>query len=448
MEENTIVQQEEFTFRKFFALVKKSGKRILVYAIIAAIVGACLAVIVGVNTIEKKTYSTTIEYTHKGIEKGLAPDGTVLNPNMIKSSNVINAALKEMAYDEAAVARIAPSVEDAIAVVPYISSAVAKRVAGDPTYEYIPTRYTLSLRTKSISEIKSNRYPELLNSIAKAYRNYFKETYKYDLKIGDEIGLTALNNATDYYDLISIYNIKLDSMSSILSSLPDYYSTVVSSLKMDIYALENQVMLLENYILTYNVSKKNFAVSIKTALERAEAKYEQQKTAYSNQIVELNKTIEGYAKTYTQVDTSSDGGATKTSVVSWDTTKYNELVSQKTNLIKLISEYEYKIAILQQKKGYITTTVECTDAERSYVEENFSKLYSKYVLLMEKINDQVAEYTEAYVINNGVKVVNPASAAVSIGWVAVVATFAVTVLIGVVVAIIVTSVKTGKVKNQ
>ena len=445
MEENTIVQQEEFTFRKFFALLKKSGKRILVYAIIAAIIGACLAVIVGITTIEKKVYSTTIEYTHKGIEKGLAPDGTTLNQNMIKSSVVINAALTEMGYDEATVAKLAPTVEDALAVTPYISSAVEEKIAADPTYEYILTRYSLSLETKSIPAIKSNRYPELLNNVTKAYRDYFKETYKYDVRVTDGIGASALETPVDYYNLIDLYRAQINSVRSILGAMPDSYQTINAKLSNEISILENRVSSLENYILLNNVQKEGVSLTLAANLANRKKECEIKSLAYADQITELSDTIEKYSQLYESIIMNGTDG--KITIVGGDTSVYNNLVKKKENVIALKAECDSTAKILEQKAALIASTP-CTAEQRAYVDQSFGSLYSKYAETVQSVNNQLADYTETYVISRGVKVVNPASATVSIGWAAVAATLIVTVLVGIVVAIIVTSVKTKKVKNQ
>lgn len=445
MEENAIVQQEEFTFKKFFALLKKSGKRILVYAIIAAIIGACLAVIVGITTIEKKVYSTTIEYTHKGIEKGLAPDGTTLNQNMIKSSVVINAALTKMGYDEAAVAKLASTVEDALSVTPYISSAVAEKIAADPTYEYIPSRYSLSLETKSISAIKSNRYPELLNNVTEAYRNYFKETYKYDVRVTDGIGASALETAVDYYNLIDLYQAQINSVRSIFNALPDSYQTATAKLSNEISILENRVGSLENYVLLNNVQKEGVPLTLAANLANRKHECEIKSLAYAEQITELSNTIEKYSQLYDSVIMNGTDG--KITIVGGDTSLYNNLVQKKENVITLKADCDSTAKILEQKAALIASTP-CTAEQRAYVDRSFGELYTQYTASVQSVNDQLADYTETYVISSGVKVVNPASASVSIGWAAVAATLVATVLVGIVVAIIVTSVKTKKVKNQ
>lgn len=445
MEENTIVQQEEFTFKKFFDLLKKSGKRILVYAIIAAIIGACLAVIVGITTIEKKVYSTTIEYTHKGIEKGLAPDGNTLNNNMIKSSAVINAALAKMGYDEATVAKLAPYVEDAISVTPYISSAVAEKIKEDPTYEYIPTRYTLSLESKSISGIKSGRYSELLNNVTEAYRDYFRETYKYDVVLTDGIGNSSLETAVDYYDLIDLYKVQVNSVRSILGAMPDSYNTITAKLSNEISVLENRVSSLENYILLNNVQKDGVSLTLKANLGRRKEECGIKSLAYADQITKLSDTIEKYNQLYESVIMS--GSNDKITIVGVDASVYNNLINKKENIIALKADCDSTAKILEQKAALIATTP-CTAEQRAYVDQSFGSLYSKYAETVQSVNDQLAEYTGTYIISNGVKVVNPASASSSIGWAAVAATLIVTVLVGIVVAIIVTSVKTKKVKNQ
>ena len=62
------VQEEEFTFKKLWELIKKSGKRLLVFTIIAVIIGAAVAAVIAVTTMGDKEYRGVIEFTHAGID--------------------------------------------------------------------------------------------------------------------------------------------------------------------------------------------------------------------------------------------------------------------------------------------------------------------------------------------------------------------------------------------
>ncbi|MGN1043059.1 MAG: hypothetical protein ACI4SK_06215 [Christensenellales bacterium] len=441
MEENVVIAEEEFTFKKFFNLIKKSGKRILVYAIIFAIIGACLAAIVGVCTIDDKVYTTTVEYTHAGIEKGLAPDGNVLDYNLIKSSVVINAALKDMGYDDDTVSSLSAAVEDAITVAPYVSDAIAQKIAEDPTFEYTPTRYVIGIRNNSVKGIKSSAYATLLNKVVEKYRDYFKTTYKYEVEFTDVIGANALSTTTDYFDLIYLYDSQLNALRSSLRALPDSYATVNAKLMAKIDILDKYVSSLENYILTHNVQKQGAALSLIDNIANRKKECEIKSEAYANQITALTATIAAYNQ---QFETIIIGGsADKITVTGGDPAVYNSLVTKKDTIVSLQAECDRDAKILAQKSVLVPSTP-CTDTDRAYVDQRFGEVYSYYSVAVADMNEELAQYTERYVMNNGVRTVSPASTAASMGWVAVFATLIVTVVVGIAAAIIVTSVKTKK----
>lgn len=446
MEENTFVQQDdEFTFKKLFELIRQSGKRILVYAIVAAIIGACLAAVVGVFTIDDKTYSSTIEYTNKGIENGYGPDGKTINYNMIKSAVVINAALKKMGYSEERIATLSPLVEDALSVAPYISSATAEKLASDPSYEYIPTRYSVSIQNKSVAGIKASKYEELLNSIVDAYREYFRNAYEYDVSVVDSIKQSSLDTAVDYYDLADQYSTVITSLESNISVLPDAYSNIIERCTGELAIIENELASLTNYIIINNVQKDSAVLGLKERLQQIKDECEIKSKTYSEQLATFAEMIDNYNQKFDSVIMGSTSD--KIIIVGSDTTVYNNLITKIETLSNQKAQCDITAKLLEQKITNIGTT-QCTDAHKQYVNQSFAELYNNYVAAIESINAEIADYTDVYVINNGVKVVNPAHTTVSIGWAAVAATVIVTVVAGIVVAVIVTSVKGRKTKNQ
>jgi len=438
MEEKVMVEEEGFTFRKFFNLVKKSAKRILIYAIIAAVIGIGLAAVVGVFTIDDKVYSSTVEFTHRGIEKGLAPDGTVLDYNVLKSPAVVNAALEEMGYKDNAA--LVSSVEDALTITPYVSDAIAKKIAEDPTYEYVPSKYVISIVAKSVSGLKNSHYQALLNKVVEKAREYFKQAYKYEVEAVDVIGSSALKVTPDYYDLICAYKAEIKSLRAMLDAMPDYYSTVTTKLKADIGTLEAFTSTLENYILVNNVQKVGASMLLKTNLTNRKSECEINSETYGAQIQELSNTIQNYNQLFESLIVDANDKITVTGV---DASVYNGLVTKKERIISLKAECDGDAKIYEQKIALVSSNF-CTQEHRQYVEQRFEEIYSDYTSTVSYVNKELSDYTDVYVMKTGVRTVNTASASSAFGWIAVIATVAVCLVVGISAAIVVTSVKLKK----
>lgn len=439
--EEKIMVEEEFTFRKFFDLLKRSAKRILIFAIIAAVIGIGLSVVVGILAIEEKVYSSTVEFTHKGIEKGLAPDGTALDYNSIKSPVVINAALSDMGYDDNAVSALSQRVEDALSVAPYVSESIANKIKADPSYEYVSTRYVISITSGSVSGLKKSGYAELLNKVVEEYRAFFKRTYKYEVEVVDTVGNSALQTIPDYYDLIAVYNAEFQSLRAILNALPESYSAVASKLNSRISILENYVASLENFILSNNVQKEGATVSLATNLNNRKTQCEIMSETYQAQISELSTTIENYNQLFESLVVDSNDKITITGV---DASVYNNLVVKKESLIAAKATCDSEKRLYEQKSALISAEAG-TAEHKQYVDQRFADIYGNYSETVAYFNEELSDYTDTYIMNSGVRVVNPASASSSfISWMAVIATFIVTVFVGIVTAVVVTAVKTKK----
>ena len=66
----------EITFQSLFGLVKRSFVRIVVYAIVAAVVvGAITGIIMLAVNENGQTYQAIIEFNYKGVEEGSDPWG-------------------------------------------------------------------------------------------------------------------------------------------------------------------------------------------------------------------------------------------------------------------------------------------------------------------------------------------------------------------------------------
>ncbi len=433
--------QEEFTFKKFFALIKRSGKRILIFAIIGAIIGACIASVIGMTIIGAKEYSIMIEYTHQGIQDGLAPDGTVLDYKTIKSPLVVSAALSSMGYSDSQVANLAPDVEDALSITPYISSTTARQISEDPNFEFVPSRYIVSVDSESIGGFNDTKYLNLLNSIAEEYKEYFKTIYRYNKDIVDVIGEGAVDYVADYYDLVQLYLAQQNFIEAVIYGLPAEYSAVAKKLTTKLVVFEGKLNSVENYIYMNNVQKEN-AIGLKNTLSAKRTELEIKSQSCEEQITQYTATIDSYNQQFEQVIIGPNGS---TSIAGADTATYNELIRAKKQAIANKANYDSEVKLIDQKLALIPDTA-CTAENIQEVEARFDDLYAEYTQVLTYFDTEISEYTDLYIMGSGVRVVSPASFSSQMQWIAVVASFVGCVFAGCVVAVAVTSMKENKKK--
>lgn len=439
---NEIIQEnnDEFSFRKFMDLLKRSGKRMLIYAIIAAVIGACLAAVIAVTTMEKREFRGTVEYTHNYIVDGLDPNGVTLNYNRIKSSSVINAALVNMGYSESEVSELSGKLEGNLIVEPYIPDAIAKQTEADATLVYHPSRYNIILIPDKEIGMSKAQYNAFVNELMKSYVEYFKTYYNYKVSAVVTIDSNAVATAVDYYDIIYAYNNEIEAMKATVNALPDNYMGVTNKLIARINVLASYVSDLENYILTHRVQKEGVSLGLESNLDNKIAEYTNLSNAYKTQSESLDEPISKYQQMFDSVVV----GENKITISSADASAYNALVTEKKNAVKLQTLYESSSNSLTAKKALIPANYTCTTNDRAYVESRFNFLYSNFQSNIEVINQDLAYFADKEIMNNGVKIVSDAYTVQKVNYISAVVAFVVVMLAGIIASVTVTNAKEKK----
>ena len=86
--------EEGLTFKKVGHFFVKAWLRMIIYVAIAAVLATVVFVPIKVYLKSEPVAQTSIEFIYKGIEKGEAPDGSVLNTDDIISPAVLAAAVE------------------------------------------------------------------------------------------------------------------------------------------------------------------------------------------------------------------------------------------------------------------------------------------------------------------------------------------------------------------
>ncbi len=439
MNEN-IQERNEFTFKNFFDLIKRSGKRIVIYAAIAAIIGLCIAAIIAVSTMGKEEYRGVFEYAHSGIADGEDPNGAAIDYNRAKSPLIVNDALTNMGYSEADIAKLAPIVEGRLTVEPYISDEIAAQLTANPAFTYHPTRYSIVLNpTKSLG-MSDAQYRDLVNEIMKSYVKYFKEYYGYFIK---PVAISSDNRvaiATDYYDVIFSYNVEIEAMKTAVAALPDSYVGIANKLYEQVNVLASNVADLEAYILRHNVQKENVSYTLADTLTAKINECRINAAAYASQSEGLTAAIEKYQKMFDSVVVGGDG---KITITSANVTEYNNLIAENKTAIKLRAVCEAKEATYLAKKEMLGSGV-CTENDRKYVESKFAALQSAFDGVVDNLNTELENYSNQQVLRGGVKIVNNGYKNRRVSYRLSVVVFVVCVVLGVLIAVAVTAVKKKK----
>lgn len=440
MDQNIQHEQEEFTFKKFFDLLKRSGKRILVYAIIAAVIGLCLAAVIAVTTMGGVEYRGVVEFTHGKIIDGLDPNGNVLDYNRIKSASIINGALANMGYSEEEINGLTDRLEGDLVIVPYIPKSIAAQMAENPSVTYHPTRYTVVLAKDKKLNMSNSQSAAFINELMKVYVEYFKQYYNYKIDAVAAPSADIVTVALDYYDAVYNYNNELDSMKSAIAALPDSYSGIAGMLYSRINVLASYLTELETYILTRNVQKEGVAMSLSDNVQNKINNFTTEAAAYKLQSESLDVSIEKYQQMFESIIVGSDN---KITISSADATAYNALVAEKKNAVKQQSVYESNAALLTRKKALINDSA-CTAEDRAYVENGFKKLSQSFNETVDKINEELVSFADKQAINSSIKIVNNGYQIREISYLASIVSFVVVVLVGIIAAVVVTSVKEKK----
>jgi|AGTN01.3.fsa_nt_gi hypothetical protein len=237
--ENSVKQfstDSEFTFKRLFALIKKSGFRILIFVAATVFITGVVGGSVYLGTKDLGTYSALVDFNYPGIEEGKDPFGRNLDVTKIKSPEVVSSAIAAL---KAKGINISTEKQDDIinninieGVVPediLQKILVIQEIATkSPTVlqeltdlKYFSSRYKISIGKLDKIGLKKTDAGYLVNQIIEEYISYFKKTYSSKtilagnvVKIVSENGSTA---GTEYtYDFIELYDI--------------YYAQIVSAL--------------------------------------------------------------------------------------------------------------------------------------------------------------------------------------------------------------------------
>lgn len=291
--------------------------------------------------------SAVIAFSFDGIDEGLDPNGGLFDVNKIKSTLVIDNALKELGWMGQDVEEIRSnlklegvipdSVKQQIAVINTVAEDAAEYYTNIEDLDYFPSRYTVTLqKCKGMSGSETR---ELLNAILLSYKEYFMDSYADMSVLGTAV--SVLNVETyDYLQAADMIENGIDTMYAYASAkqeqAPDFRANSTGLSFGDLASSINAVKQLDlnNFIsfVQSNNLTKDAGVQIDYYNYQIR-QYNLEIQELQSQLADVEKTIQSYEKDPVIVMSNQDS-VTETSQKN---EYYDILLTKKLDLTGRIS---------------------------------------------------------------------------------------------------------------
>ena len=378
----------------------KQRFHIYVWVMLIALFAGILAPTMMYTFKDKKSSAVAVlGLDYGGADAGLAPDGSGLDITYLKSSYIVENALKSVTLSkEVSTAQVQSNLVitgiltdetrqqmEIINKLEEVKNNDFSKVLAEFTKKY-RAQYIVSLNNsfgegRSKIKLSSTDLSHLLNAVTIAYNDYFVETYQdIELPVNE---VDAIN--VEFLDYLEL----LDKASSTLSNLEAYCSNRAglmagfrgsdnglsfSDLAGMISTLRSaNINDLYSYIYLNNVCKdrdvlvssyQNQRMGVASAL-----------TVCQTNIDKKDDEIARYPEKYVEVTTTEPGGETKTYTMKSE--GYNALLLERLDLLNQKSALEEQLAIIDFRIDLLTNGAEPTAAEIAAVETEITDILAR-----------------------------------------------------------------------
>ena len=407
MEENI---NDELTFKKIWQHIKKSGVRIIVYALVALIVSAGVLGICDIF-VSQSQYEVSVTYYYAGAETGEAPWGgqASITADITSASN-ISAALSKLEYSDEEKDRLVKLIIKNLSVV----NTFTNEIKDEETEEVLSGTYTykvvLSQNSQIDKIIKSrNAYNNIVSAVLTNYMDNFKAKYSFDASSFDELNVPASYNAFQKYYVMKGNIDVFAKMSNTCGALaPDFVS---ESQKMSFSTLQSRI----NSVVLPKLEAYCDFVSTNGMNDNQEANYvDNMLAAATNKVEVCSKSVENYQQKLSSLMVNG----TLTPPSTNGTTVYNPpsdaiLTKAMNELSDAISERNVAEANKSfwersksnyEKAGDFASKSE--DEKKALIEAANAleaEVVSEYNALVNACKQMVAEYNDGYSVTSIVR---------------------------------------------
>lgn len=413
--------------------IKRWVRNILIVLIICGIAGIALAVVL-FNKQGNRTYTvSTLQFSFKGAEKGLAPNGYPFDMAGLMTDEVLDNALAasgltgtytaEQLRENMVIAGIYPEkISDQLTrYVSLLNSGADANQAA--VTDFHATQYNVLLYNDFDRNISSEKLTELSNNILSSFRDYFSKTYAMTMQPAEDLDRM---NAYDYAQQLDI----ISQSSNQKKEYADQMQNLAPDFKLDKKSFGDISIRYSN--LDIDIDRLTAAVilnSVSKDQDRLRQRYEMEIRDENMSLKSLEDElalIEAQLKDYEKdgiIYVSANGELSR--VGYNDSDVYDRLVRQRKKLTDEIAELNATISMYQlrlddmDRINGITDTVEesetdvsavqvMTDEERQMLETSvvnqLEALLNKQNALGEEFGKMLKAYSDQEINKNTISV--------------------------------------------
>lgn len=431
--DQTMTTGGEFTFQKLWMLIKKSGVRILIFCLSAAVLMAIIGGSVALATKqEMATVSTLIDFNFKGIEEGKDPFGRTMDVTKIKSSHVVGRAMAALAEDGTVIDKkyqdeiinnmtiegVTPDdIMQQILIIRQIATSNASALSQLSNLKYFPSRYLITISNLKKCGLTKETGIKLLNEITTQYVVYFKENYTEN----NILSSTITDVDTDEYDFVEIYDVYSDQIANVINYLtvksteaPTFrsnetklsFNDLISSLQVirdldltryEAYVVENGITNDRDFVLSY-MNRRLDSLTSQQAKAAADV-----------------KSIQDALNSYQNGDIIYVTESGSTTATGGPTAQYDAMHSQLISAQKTLNTLEMNISDLGERIKKFTRAIDGEQASsepspyEDLAKQKVQSISEKLSREVDNINKTVEEYLDTEYFNDAVQVAVPAS---------------------------------------
>jgi hypothetical protein len=442
---NEELQTNELTFQKVFTILKRSFVRILIYGLVLAILGGGITAIVTVASKGSAQYTTIIEYNYPGVEDGKDPLNNMLDTSRIKSTVVVNSALKNMGITDNNVASAYSQILiDNIAIIGFVSSQTAAELEKNKTLSYFPTRYTITLTENSKLPFKDTQYNNFLNELIKSYKQYFKDVYNFGKVLSLSVADQSLVATSDYYDICVDYKLAINELLSGMTTLKEKVTDRYNKLYSNIEVLKNEISSVESYIIGNNITKVNAPLTLHQNLKLKNLNYTKISAQYEGLATDQFTAIKEYDNSSSK--TTTDGKLID--IVTTDSKYYDEMVKKYNDYISKQYNYSYQAGIVAEQMELVDGAEDATVEERARVESSLLSFDNNLKNTLDSVNAELELYSQQRITENGFNIAMSATKIQSRNYRLVIIAAIVCGFVGCIVAVAATQIVDKKKKKK
>lgn len=411
-------QEEEYeeglTFKKVGRFFKVGWLRMVVYAVIAALLVTAVAVPIKVFYKSEPVAQTTIEYIYDGAEKGLAPDGSAFSTDNIISTTVLNNAVKAANLEG-----IVPGIADlrakmrVEAVLTDEYRKLASEAAGgssaalESLRNMRPTKYDIIISDPDSLGLSDDQAVALLEKVVECYYRDFVRRYTPDRL---EVGLYD-RSGNDDMEFVFVYDMYIESLNAVERHLdvmtkldPDFVSvngTTFSGLSGELKSLVKRYDFFNARVISSNIWRD--PTSARSTLVTEKASIQAKLTPLTEYITALKEQIQNFKPTtVTAVDEAG-----KLYTTTSYSPEYFELQTILDESNRKVLTYKTRLAVIDNNLSSLTDAA-ASAAQIAETARELARLEEETVELVNRISDTVTTYYDtAFAAASVTKLVQP-----------------------------------------